>query len=246
MAWGRKWPKYVSVAELKEQSASKIAKLRKQGKSIDPVGIEGAIICTSFWAKAWCDHLQTYADAAYRLERGRKYVRCGCVVDLKISAAKVRARVGGSRVYTVGMDIEALPKKRRAGITQACRNEIASFVDLLAGEISTDVMTVVTDPELGLFPSLKELSMSCTCPDGDAYLCKHIAAALYGIAVRIDADPGLLFQLRGIDPLVLFELPVQSTGPYSMDALKGDGELDVSDLSSVFGVEIAKTTQSEV
>ena len=30
-------------------------------------------------------------------------------------------------------------------------------------------------------------------------MCKHVAAVLYGIAVRFDEDPLLFFVLRGID-----------------------------------------------
>lgn len=30
-------------------------------------------------------------------------------------------------------------------------------------------------------------------------MCKHIAAALYGVGARLDEDPILFFRLRGID-----------------------------------------------
>jgi uncharacterized Zn finger protein len=50
----------------------------------------------------------------------------------------------------------------------------------------------------GLFPEPKEISFQCSCPDW-ALLCKHVAAVLYGIAVRFDEDPLLFFELRGID-----------------------------------------------
>ena len=40
--------------------------------------------------------------------------------------------------------------------------------------------------------------MSCSCPDW-ADMCKHVAAALYGVGARLDSDPDLLFTLRGVD-----------------------------------------------
>ena len=52
--------------------------------------------------------------------------------------------------------------------------------------------------EGGLFPTPKEISFNCSCPDW-ALMCKHVAAVLYGIAVRFDEDPLLFFLLRGID-----------------------------------------------
>ena len=30
-------------------------------------------------------------------------------------------------------------------------------------------------------------------------MCKHVAAALYGVGARLDQDPALFFTLRGID-----------------------------------------------
>ena len=50
----------------------------------------------------------------------------------------------------------------------------------------------------GLFPTPAEISFNCSCPDW-ALMCKHVAAVLYGIAVRFDEDPLLFFLLRGID-----------------------------------------------
>ena len=32
-----------------------------------------------------------------------------------------------------------------------------------------------------------------------ALMCKHVAAALYGVGVRLDENPALFFELRGIN-----------------------------------------------
>ena len=50
----------------------------------------------------------------------------------------------------------------------------------------------------GLFPSPREISFSCSCPDW-ALMCKHVAAALYDVGVRLDENPLLFFELRGIN-----------------------------------------------
>jgi uncharacterized Zn finger protein len=47
----------------------------------------------------------------------------------------------------------------------------------------------------GLFPSPKEIQLSCSCPDW-AFMYKHIAAVLYGIGARLDKEPELLFRLH--------------------------------------------------
>ena len=52
--------------------------------------------------------------------------------------------------------------------------------------------------ENGLFPKPSEISFGCSCPDW-ALMCKHVAAALYGVGVRLDENPALFFELRGIN-----------------------------------------------
>ena len=75
---------------------SELAKLRKQGRKISPVVIEGRTIAKTFWGKAWCDNLERYSDFANRLPRGRTYVRNGSVVDLQVAPGSVTALVSGS------------------------------------------------------------------------------------------------------------------------------------------------------
>jgi uncharacterized Zn finger protein len=48
-----------------------------------------------------------------------------------------------------------------------------------------------------------DLTLSCTCSDARTQPCKHIAATGYALAARLDADPLLLFTLRGRPPAEL-------------------------------------------
>ena len=48
-----------------------------RGGRSSPMRIEGQAITSTFWGKAWCENLESYADFAYRLDRGRSYVRIG-------------------------------------------------------------------------------------------------------------------------------------------------------------------------
>ena len=73
------WPAYVPVAERRKKAAREIARLKKAGQNVAPVVVEGRKIAASFWGKAWCDNLENYQDYAYRVERGRSYVRNGAV-----------------------------------------------------------------------------------------------------------------------------------------------------------------------
>src|ERR1043165_6482171 len=87
---------YVSVGARRAQAERELAKLRKQGRTISPVVIDGRTIAETFWGEAWCDNLERYSDFANRLPRGRSYVRNGSVVDLQVAPGCVTALVSGS------------------------------------------------------------------------------------------------------------------------------------------------------
>src|SRR5262252_5082865 len=89
------FPKYTTVEERRRKAEREAKKLG----NTSPVAIDSSQIARTFWGKSWCQNLERYSDYANRLPRGRTYVRSGCVVDLKISAGTVRAKVSGSRLY---------------------------------------------------------------------------------------------------------------------------------------------------
>src|SRR5262245_45460806 len=95
------WRPYVPVADRQRKAEKKLAKLKMNGQTIDPVRIEGLTIAKSFWGRSWCTNLERYSDFASRLLRGRTYVRNGSVLDLQIAKGEVRAQVSGSKLYSV-------------------------------------------------------------------------------------------------------------------------------------------------
>ena len=62
--------------------------------------------------------------------------------------------------------------------------------------------------ENGLFPSQREISFNCSCPDW-ALMCKHVAAVLYGIGTKLDENPFLFFELREIDVNKLVDVTIK-------------------------------------
>src|SRR5438094_6335734 len=108
--WG--WRPYVSVAQRQAQAMRKIAQLKKKGRVISPVEIEGRGIATTFWGKAWCENLERYGDYANRLPRGRTYVRNGSVVHLDIRSGEIEAMVSGSELYRVKINITPAAKAK--------------------------------------------------------------------------------------------------------------------------------------
>ncbi len=236
MSWG--WRPYVPVAQRHAQAAKSMDKLaKKQGVLVQPVRIEGRQIATTFWGKAWCEHLEKFSDYANRLPRGRTYVRNGSVCHLEIAKGKITAKVSGSELYTIEIKIATLPDAKWRRVKKSCAGRVGSMLELLQGKLSSEVMKVVTDQNDGLFPWPKEIDLDCSCPDW-AGMCKHLAAVMYGVGARLDEKPELLFLLRGVDHVEL--VSVDSAKAIVAKAPKsGRRTLDTSKLADVFGVDMA-------
>ena len=232
---------YVPVAKRRAQAAKEVAKRIKKGQAVSPVVIEGRAIVSTFWGKAWCTNLEGYSDFENRLPRGRTYVRNGSVVDLKIAKGRITALVSGSELYTVQIDIAALPQKAWQVVKELCAGKIGSLVELLQGKLSNAVMEAVTDRAEGLFPKPKEIKMRCSCPDY-AGMCKHLAAVMYGIGNRLDSSPELLFELRGVDHQELIEQAIP-TAPTR--AKHGAPTIETAELGAIFDIEINDSPVAE-
>lgn len=241
--FGFGWGQYLSVAEKRRRAEKKVAELKKQGRSIAPVKIEGRTIAKSFWGQSWCRNLEHYSDFASRLPRGRSYVRNGSVVDLQIGKGEVAAIVSGSELYRIKIAISPVAAHRWRAICRDCAGTIDSLVELLQGRLAKSVMDRVCHDGDGLFPAPNEIKLSCSCPDW-ADMCKHVAAALYGVGARLDQKPKLLFVLRGVDENELLagagqELPLKRTAPGAAKLL------DDGDVAALFGLEMAETANSD-
>ncbi len=234
---------YVPVAKRRENALKKVEKLKKTGADVQPIGPlpSRGLIAKSFWGKGWCRHMEQFSDYTNRLPRGRSYVRNGAVYHLAIEPKTVTANVSGSSPYELTIHIDPLCPEKWSNIKNECKGKIGSLIELLQGKISDEIMTVVTDPNNGLFPHPHEIRFNCNCPDW-ADMCKHVAAAMYGIGVRLDTEPELLFKLRGVN---LEELIAVDT---AIDDLTGGKRsrrrrtLQTDDVENVFGIELDDDT----
>jgi uncharacterized Zn finger protein len=236
--WG--WHPYVSAAERRRKSERAMEKRRKQGHAVSPVELNGRVIAKTFWGKAWCQNLEQYSDFANRLPRGRTYVRNGSVIHLQIGPRRVDALVSGTDIYEVAVQVTPVSKARWQSICEDCAGGIDSLVELLQGRFSKGVMERICRQGTGLFPSPKEIRLSCSCPDG-AYMCKHVAAVLYGIGARLDQQPELLFLLHEVDQKELIAsageaLPLTKATP-------PPSRLLTDDLAGIFGLELAEVEE---
>ena len=234
------WPPYVSVAERRAEAEKAATKAIKSGASLMPIAPFRGAIAKTFWGKSWCDNLERYSDYESRLPRGRTYVRNGSLIDLQITPGEVRAKVMGSSLYTVTASVTQVPEKQWKTICADCSGSINSLVELLQGKLSNAVMERICKPGSGLFPSPKEISFDCSCPDW-ADMCKHVAAVLYGIGARLDQQPDVIFSLRRVDAKDLVQQA--QIGMQSSSKRIAPGKvLDDALLADVFGIEMAEAT----
>jgi hypothetical protein len=195
-----------------------------------------------FWGEAWCGNLERYSDFANRLPRGRSYVCNGSVVDLQIAPGVVTALVSGSDLYDVRVAVAALPASRWRAVCRDVSGAIDSVIELLQGRLSERVMTRLCADGTGLFPSPREIEFTCSCPDA-AYMCKHVAAVLYGVGARLDREPGLLFTLRQVkEGDLVGDVGARAAASLvsGRDGVPGSRRIaDESSLSAVFGIDVA-------
>ncbi|MCF8146212.1 MAG: hypothetical protein K9N21_20080 [Deltaproteobacteria bacterium] len=237
--WG--YPPYVSVAEKRAKAARKLQELRKKKTNICPICIEGTTIARTWWGKSWNQNLESYADYSNRIGRGRSYVRHGAVLDLKIGPGKVDALVQGtrSRPYSVCIQIKPIEKKIWNHIKAASEGRLGSLQELLAGKFPKELGELFMVQGKGLFPSPKEIGFSCSCPDW-AYMCKHVAASLYGIGARLDDEPDLFFKLRNVEMKDLVAEAIKDkTRKLLQKAKKTTGRVIAeADVADVFGIDM--------
>ena len=239
MSYGR-YPKYVSVAAKRAKAEKKIKQLRKKNPNLQPVIITGKTLATTWWGKAWNKNLERYADYANRIGRGRSYARHMAVLDLQISKGRIKALVQGStnKPYEVTINISPLKKMALKALKKESARQLSSLPDLLAGKFPKDLQDVFMVEKKGLFPTPKEITLDCDCPDW-ATMCKHVAATLYGVGARLDQDPAIFFTLRDIalDDLVTQAVQEKTNRILASETKKKNIIAD-DDLGDLFGISM--------
>lgn len=228
-----------SAEELRRRAMVSASAAKKRGQALEPVEAktERGEVCTTWWGQAWCANLERYADYATRLDRGKRYIRLGTVVDLKIHKGRIEARVQGTRraPYKIEIRISPLSEEKCQRIIDQCGKKIKNLEDLVYGRFPEDLKELFSEED-GLFPKPTEISFICSCPDW-ALMCKHVAAVMYGIGVRFDENPFYFFELRGIDVDRFIDVTLENKVE-SMLAnadCKSDRIIDDSQTLAIFG-----------
>ena len=153
---------------------------------------------TTWWGQAWVSALEESTLDAGRLSRGRTYARKGMVGPVTVAPGQVKAAVQGSRPrpYRSSVHLPVLTDAQWDTLLDAIAARAGHLAALLDGEMPAELVDDARKAGVPLLPQPTELDPDCSCPDW-GYPCKHAAALCYAIAATIDADPFVLFALRG-------------------------------------------------
>lgn len=152
----------------------------------------------TWWGRAWVTALEDSTLDSGRLSRGRTYTRQGMVGPVTVAPGQVKAAVRGSspRPYRSAVHLPVLADAQWDTLLDTIVARAGHLAALLDGEMPAELVDDTRHAGVPLLPQPTELDPECSCPDW-GHPCKHAAALCYAVAATIDADPFLLFALRG-------------------------------------------------
>ena len=161
----------------------------------------------SWWGQKFITAIENLTDSG-RLSRGRSYARGSKVKGFDIDGNLVTAQVRGSinpyfgvhkePLYHITIEFQPLSAAKWSAAVAEMASKASVISQLLLNEIPDDIEQTFQSLNLTLLPgSPKDFETSCSCPDW-SNPCKHIAGVYYLVAAKLDQDPFLLFELRGL------------------------------------------------
>ncbi len=155
----------------------------------------------SWWAQRWLGLLVGFDRAnEARLTRGRAFARDGRVFQVVVSQGLVEAETQGSSYLVpnaTAITVAPLTDADWERVIAALAGQTHYVARLLAGEMPPEIEDVFAAAGVSLLPQRPgELAADCPCRE-EQPMCKHVAAVHYVLAANLDAQPFLLFTLRG-------------------------------------------------
>lgn len=161
----------------------------------------------TWWGQKFIAALEGFTDAG-RLARGRSYANTNRIRTWNIQGIKVSAEIRGNLnpyygvykepTYRTQFELKPIAASDWAKLIRELGGQAAYVSRLLLNEMPDTIEEPFKKLGLYLLPSnAKDLKATCSCPDW-GHSCKHIAGLYYFLAGKLDQDPFLLFELRGL------------------------------------------------
>ena len=157
------------------------------------------------------------------------------MVDLQIARGQVEALVSGSDIYEMQDRDRRSPRRALEGDLPGLRGLGRFAGGAACGRLSKNVMERFCREGDGLFPAPSEITLSCSCPDW-ADMCKHVAAALYGVGARLDYSPSSSSRCAASTAP---NWSRRRRRPAAHEAAPSERALADDDMAALFGIDIA-------
>lgn len=163
---------------------------------------------TTWWGRRWLEAFSAI-DHENKIPRGKTYANTGRVLDIEKDPSRhtVSSKVEGhySPFYHVKLTLTPFTDEEKDRIMAAVMSSPLLLAKLAARELAPELEDELGKLGISIFPKKwSELKMRCDCPD-TAVPCKHISALIYMMSKDIDADPFIIFRLRGLDLIAELE-----------------------------------------
>ncbi len=150
------------------------------------------------WASAWIEPLlQKTSDET--LAQGRKYFNAGNVLESQRTNNITMMTVYGSygSYYSIKITFPKITEPQSKIIKKMISKSPTILSAFICGQFLHELSDRLLDEQIKIFPtSPDDIYISCTCYTKELF-CRHAVAAIYSLSVAIDADPRMLFTLRG-------------------------------------------------
>ena len=161
---------------------------------------DGAVAGT-WLSRQWLGLLEELLSPKQRRE-GLEYARRGRTTALEIGPGRIDAavRAGVSHSHLIQWRLPVLSEEQGQRIIDAMAAEAFYAAKLLAKELPPAVAALFGSHDLRLLPPAGEVALECDC--GASGPCPHAAAVGYLVAQRLDEEPGVVFELRGVPQIL--------------------------------------------
>jgi uncharacterized Zn finger protein len=151
-----------------------------------------------WWGKAWVRAVEESSYSPADLLAGRSLARSGRIGQISVSPGRFVAAVeDAAGLWAVLGELPVLEPDAIEGLVEAVAAETGRVAVLLAGDLPYELVEHAEETGVELLPYGGELTTSCSC-EAWADPCPHALAVMYQLAWLLDADPLVLFHLRGL------------------------------------------------
>lgn len=180
-------------------------------------------------ARAWIRQVADCGAGSARLGRGRLYLLGGNVLEVRVGARRIQARVLGTRHYRVQVEFWPISETFMTALRQRIDGAMAARSPTTSPREVLRAVLLVYAPMI--LPTPTHMTSRCSCPEGDR--CKHVVAAAHAFGLALDDEPELIFTLWGV------ESPTVAPGQGLVIApLAADRVAVTADLGALFGIDL--------